>query len=194
MLLIAFADTFQNIDEWLFLFINNGLSNPLFDKIMPLSREATTWLPLYLFLLVFVVMNFGKKTLPFILFVAITITVSDQLSSSVIKYWVARPRPCHNALLMQYAHLLVGCSPSYSFTSSHATNHFAAALFFHTTLKHYLKNWSYLFFLWAAWVSTAQVYVGIHYPFDVIGGGLVGSFIGFGMASIFNRRLGRLML
>ncbi len=189
------ANILNTIKEWdskLFLIINSTLSNSFFDSVLPFCREANTWLPLYLFLFVFMLMNFGKRAWPWILFIALTITVTDQLSSSLIKYWVARPRPCHDVALMQHAHLLVGCSPSYSFTSSHATNHFGAALFIYTTLKHHFKKWSYLFLFWAALVSYAQVYVGIHYPLDVICGGIIGSFIGYGMASIFNRRIGLL--
>ena len=136
-------------------------------------------------------LNFGKKSWMWIILLILTTTVTDQLSSSVIKEWVQRPRPCQNAALMQQGHLLLNyCSPSYSFTSSHATNHFGAAFFIFTTLKLHIGKWGYLFFLWAALVSFAQVYVGVHYPFDVLCGGLVGSFIGYGMASIFNRRVG----
>lgn len=188
-MLLDILNVIKQWDAKLYLVINSQLSNRFFDNVLPLSREANTWLPLYLFLLVFMLMNFGKKAWWWIIFIASTITITDQLSSSFIKYWVARPRPCHDAALMQYAHLLVGCSPSYSFTSSHATNHFGAAFFIFKTLKQYLKKWSYLFFFWAALICYAQVYVGIHYPLDVICGAIIGSFIGFGMASVFSRRV-----
>ncbi len=134
-MLLDFLTTIQQWDAKLYLVINSNLSNRFFDYVLPLSREANTWLPLYLFLLVFMFINFGKKAWWWIIFIALTITITDQLSSSLIKYWVARPRPCHDAALMQQAHLLVGCSPSYSFTSSHATNHFGAAFFFFYNIK-----------------------------------------------------------
>lgn len=190
IMLFDLLNKLKELDAKLFLILNSYFSNSFFDTVMPLSREPSIWLPLYLFLFVFIGMNFGKRAWLWILFIALTATITDQLSSSLIKYWVQRPRPCHDVSLMMHAHLLVGCSPSYSFTSSHATNHFGAAFFIHKTLNRYFHNWSYLFFFWAALVSYAQVYVGIHYPFDVMCGGIIGGFIGYFMGSIFNRRVG----
>jgi undecaprenyl-diphosphatase len=75
---------------------------------------------------------------------------------------------------------------SSSFTSSHATNHFALAAFFYFTLKKYFNKWGLLFFCWAFMICYAQVYVGVHYPFDVICGGIIGFSIGYGFARFFN--------
>ena len=84
--------------------------------------------------------------------------------------------------------LLNHCPGSGSFTSSHAANHFGLAFFIYLTLKPYLKKWGYLFFLWAATVSYAQVYIGVHYPIDVISGALLGSAIGYFTSLQFNKR------
>ena len=86
--------------------------------------------------------------------------------------------------------LLNHCSGGLSFPSSHATNHFGAAVFIYCTLKKYLGNWSYLFFLWAASICYAQVYVGVHYPTDVLGGAIIGSIIGYIVALIYNKKIG----
>lgn len=69
-----------------------------------------------------------------------------------------------------------------SFTSSHAANHFGLAMFLYATLKNYLGKWMLLFFVWAFFICYAQVYVGVHYPFDILGGAVLGCLIGYGTA------------
>ncbi len=180
-------------DTWLFLKINMVWTNTLLDSIFPWWREAGTWIPLYLFLLVFGLLNFKQKLLPWLLGAAITITFSDQISSKLIKNWVARPRPCQEGYLSGHMRLLLdSCGSGFSFTSSHATNHFALALFFFLTMKPFFRKGSYLFFVWAATIAYGQVYVGVHYPLDVICGSLIGAGIGWITGKMFNSRLGLL--
>src|ERR1700733_8663800 len=83
-------------DHWLFLKINSEWTNSFSDSIFPWWREANTWVPLYLFFIVFSLMNYKKRAIPWILFVVITLTITDQLSSTLIKNWIARPRPCRD--------------------------------------------------------------------------------------------------
>lgn len=173
-------------DTWLFLKINTECTNSFFDNALPVWRDANTWLPLYLFLLTFTFLNFGWRGWPYIVFIAITITISDQISSNFLKDWINRPRPCNDESVKYAMRLLLNrCPSSGSFTSSHATNHFAAAVFFYCTLRPYFKKFIYLFFFWAGSIAYAQVYIGVHYPADVIGGAILGSLIGFTMAFIF---------
>lgn len=172
-------------DESLFHFINGEMHNYVLDIIMPYWREKLLWAPLYLFLVFFMVMNFKIKGLYFLLFVIAIITISDTLSSQVIKKTYERDRPCNNIYLKKKVNLLVDCGPGYSFTSSHATNHFAIAVFFILTLGRMIKWIKWPFILWAASISFAQVYVGVHFPLDVIVGALLGSFIGFWVSVIY---------
>jgi undecaprenyl-diphosphatase len=186
--LLTFLHTLIEWDKWLFLKINNDWTNSFLDSIFPWWRDQNTWLPLYLFLLLFLLFNFGWKVWPYILVVIITIVITDQLSSSLFKNWINRIRPCHEVSLKDQVRLLTSyCPGSGSFTSSHATNHFGAAWFFFLTLKPYFKNWSYLFFFWAATISYGQVYVGVHYPLDVIGGAILGSCIGVIIATFYKK-------
>jgi len=178
-------------DRYLFLKINTIWTSSFLDSILPWWREANAWVPLYLFLIVFAILNFKKQTLPWLLFVAVTLTLTDQISSSLIKNWIARPRPCRDEFLMNQVRLLLNnCSGTYSFTSSHAANHFGFAVFICITLQAVFKKWRYLFLVWAATICYAQVYVGIHYPLDVFCGGLLGCAIGFMTATFFNKKIG----
>jgi membrane-associated phospholipid phosphatase len=109
------------------------------------------------------------------------------VSSGLLKGYFNRTRPCGEEALMGHLELLLNrCPTSGSFTSSHATNHFGAAMFIYITMKEVFKKNGLLFFLWAASICYGQVYVGVHYPSDVIGGGILGCVIGYVMALIFN--------
>lgn len=186
----SFLDTLKAIDTWLFLKINGQWTNSFFNGIAPVYRDMVTWMPLYLFLLVFILINFGVKAWPWILALIVTVVITDQ-GSNVIKDLVGRTRPCNDDAMTPYIHLLLNrCPGSKSFTSNHASNHFGAAWLLYITLKPFIKKWAGLFFVWAATVSYAQVYVGVHYPFDVLGGAVFGSLVGYGIACLFNRFIG----
>lgn len=188
----GFIQNILQADHWLFNKINQDWTSPAADLIFPFLREAELWVPLYLFLLVFITMNFGKKGWRWVFLLIITAALSDQISSSGIKHLIFRLRPCHSPELADTIHILVGyCPVSSSFTSSHACNHFAAAWFIFLTLRHTSKWW-WLVFAWAFLISYAQVYVGVHYPVDVLGGALAGSLIGWLMARLFKRLSGTL--
>jgi len=186
----SFLDTLKAIDTWLFLKINGQWTNGFFNSIAPMYRDMVTWMPLYLFLLVFILLNFGMKAWPWILALIVTVVITDQ-GSNVIKDFFGRTRPCNDDAMAPYIHLLLNrCPGSKSFTSNHASNHFGAAWLLYLTLKPYIKKWAGLFFVWAATVSYAQVYVGVHYPFDVLGGAVFGTLVGCGIAYVFNRFIG----
>jgi membrane-associated phospholipid phosphatase len=186
--------TINTWDTWLFLEINRVWTNGFLDSLFPWYRDETTWIPLYFFLVVFTVANFGwKKALPWIIAVVVCLTLSDQISSKLIKAFFHRPRPCRDPVIAQYGRLLLNyCPGNASFTSSHAANHFATCTFFFLTLKPFLKRYAYLFLFIAASVSYGQVYVGVHYPLDVLGGALVGYAIGRFIAAVYRRQFGGL--
>ena len=192
-LLLAAPEWLIRADRKLFALINQQLSHPFLDAIFPWWRETITWTPLYLFLLIFVIANAKKSSLPWIIMALITILLSDQISSSIIKPIFARLRPCNEPELAGSVRLLLdGCGAGYSFTSSHATNHFAIAAFLMITLQNWLKGYGWIFLLWAGTVAYGQVYVGVHYPLDIVGGALLGSGIGFFTARFYTKRLGGL--
>ncbi|RYD83403.1 MAG: phosphatase PAP2 family protein [Sphingobacteriales bacterium] len=176
------------LDKYLFTVINSKWSNGFFDATLPYIRNQYTWGPLYLFLIVLVLFNFKKNAGWWILFFVGTAVLTNFVSADLIKENVMRLRPCHDPEMAENVRFLLSYKPkSSSFTSSHATNHFGLAAFFYYTLKNYIGKWGLLFFAWAAIIIYAQVYVGVHYPFDVVCGALIGFILGYLSASSFNK-------
>jgi membrane-associated phospholipid phosphatase len=184
-------DELLTYDRHLFKVINYQWSNSFFDWLMPWLRNSTMWNPLYLFIILFTAINFRKTGWWLILFAAGTVILSDFVSSKIIKENIIRMRPCNEPGMAGWVHVLVGYRPqSSSFTSSHAANHFSIAMFLYLTLKSRFNEWPLLFFLWAFSISYAQVYVGVHYPLDILCGGLIGILIGYLTGKSFNRNYG----
>jgi undecaprenyl-diphosphatase len=158
---------------------------------MPYLRNSFYWAPLYLFLLVFAPLNFKSRGWWWILFFLCTICITDITSSRIIKETFERLRPCQDPDFLEHVRLLVNrCSGGYSFTSSHAANHFGMATFLYMTARPLIRNWALLAFLWAAAICYAQIYVGVHYPFDILGGAFVGVLAGLITGRFFNKRFG----
>ena len=174
-----------NLDYHLFILINSNWSNSFFDFVCPLLRNKYIWLPFYVFLFSFFIINFKRKGWLIIVFLIVTVTCADQISSHVIKPAVKRIRPCNQEILGDKVRMLVNCSNSYSFPSSHASNHFAAALFLIALFAGKRKWLMILLVLWAFAISYSQVYVGLHFPFDILGGAVIGSIIGWAGGRFF---------
>jgi hypothetical protein len=118
------------LDQQLFLIINQKLTNSVFDVVMPFMRYSTNWVPLYVLIIAFAFYKLKQKAFIWIFFAICTIVLTDQLSSHVIKPFIARARPCADINFSSQVRLLVAhCSGGYSFTSSHACNHFGIAIF-----------------------------------------------------------------
>lgn len=183
----------KQFDYHLFSKMNGQWHTRFFDKLVPFIREPFVWIPFYFFLVLFTVINFKKRGWYWTLFFMLNAAISDYLSSTIIKDNFVRLRPCHDPALADRIRFLVSyCPTSSSFTSSHAVNHFAAAMFIFTTFKKPVgSKWAFVF-IWAFVIAYAQVYVGVHFPFDVFCGAIVGLIIGYLSAYIFNRKIGLL--
>lgn len=178
-------------DKNLFRLINGKWHSAVMDTLMPQFRNAPFWMPLYLFLLLVVLINYKKTGWIWALFFFAVAGISDVISSHIIKTFIHRVRPCNAADMVDGLRVLVNYRPqSYSFTSSHAFTHFAMATFFYLTLKNYFGRWMLLAFAWAFLISYAQVYVGVHFPLDIAGGALIGILVGYLSGKLFNTQFG----
>jgi undecaprenyl-diphosphatase len=178
-------------DKWLFVKLNSGWTNPVFDTMLPFFRDSVFWAPLYLFVLVFMAVNYGRKGWWWSLAFICTVALTDMIGARVFKEGFQRIRPCHDPVLANHVRLLLKhCSDSFSFVSNHAANHFGIASFAFLTFRGVFKKWMYLAFVWAFFIAYAQIYVGIHYPLDVLGGAILGIAVGHLTASLFHRKWG----
>ncbi|MES1198197.1 MAG: phosphatase PAP2 family protein [Chitinophagaceae bacterium] len=177
-------------DKWLFIQINNYWTNPFFDTVMPFIRNPLVWAPLYLFFLLFVLLNFKTKGLWWFVLVLSTVALTDLTGTYIFKHSFQRLRPCSDPDFIGHVRLLLKHCGGYSFISNHAANHFGMATFIFITLRHNFRNWAWIAILWAACIAYAQVYVGIHYPLDVFCGALLGMIFGLSMGVFFNKRFG----
>ncbi len=158
---------FISIDTQLFLILNRGIVNPVFDIIMPFITESDNWkIPIVIIWLSLIIFG-GKKGRIAALLIVFVITLSDQLSSSVIKPLVGRVRPCFE---LENARLIIHQSHSSSFPSSHAANMSAAATLFSVLYSRY----TWIFISIAIFVAYSRIYVGVHYPADILAGGILG--------------------
>jgi len=172
-------ETFQYLDTQLFLFLN-GLHNGFWDFVMYWLSNIFIWIPLYIYLLYLIYKHYKKNFLLILLAFVLLVSASDLISVHLFKNVFMRLRPCHNPELEGLVHLVKGhCGGQYGFISSHATNHFAIATFFSFLLGHRIKYFSPLIFIWAAVIAYSRIYLGVHYPGDVIAGAIAGSLIGF---------------
>ncbi|GAC1482260.1 MAG: phosphatase PAP2 family protein [Flavisolibacter sp.] len=180
-------------DKHLFSIINGKWHNSFFDWLMPYVRQSEIWIPLYLFLFFFVLLNL-RKCGWFILFCICTVALTDLISSHLIKSSITRIRPCGDPELVGMVRFLVAyCPQSSSFTSSHAANHFGMAAFVSTALKPLIGPWIYLTYFWAFLIVYAQIYVGVHFPLDVIAGAIIGLVIGVMLGLQYLKKSGNLI-
>jgi len=161
-------------DITLFRLINGQGHNYFLDWFMLFMTDLKNFQYVLPVLVVWVLVREKKAGIVFLVFIGLTLAITDPFSSRLLKDWLGRVRPCH---VLEEVRLLTDCNTSYSFPSSHAVNIFAAAFF----LSQPLKKLSPLFFGIAGIVGFSRIYIGIHYPLDVIGGAAIGLLIAWPM-------------
>ncbi|MCK6617407.1 MAG: phosphatase PAP2 family protein [Cyclobacteriaceae bacterium] len=166
-------DTLLELDKQLLLWLN-GFHAPWLDPIMLLLTKTIAWLPLFGLLLYVVIKDYRKESWRVLLAITLTIVLADQLTSSVMKPFFARLRPSRDPELTGLIHLVNGFkSGLYGFASSHAANSFGVAMLFWLLYKQ-RRKWIWTLFIWAGFLSYTRIYLGVHFPGDIVVGALVG--------------------
>lgn len=151
----------------------NGLHTPALDQVMFYSSQTYIWIPFYAVLIYFVIRRFGKQAWIPIIAITLTIALSDQLTSGVMKPWFQRYRPTHDPTIENIHTVNDYKGGKFGFASSHAANTFALATFFWLLFRD-RRQWVSALFLWAVFVTYTRIYLGVHFPGDVLVGALVG--------------------
>ena len=165
-------------DTQLLLAVQETGGNTLADRLMLALREAKTWIPLYAFMVWWAWRHARPQALIFVFLSVAAVGMADFVSASVLKPLAGRLRPCQEPELEGVMRVLKGCGGQYGLPSSHASNHFTLATFWYWAIRQLKgQRWTWLFG-WAFLIGYAQVYVGKHYPLDIVGGAILGVYLG----------------
>lgn len=162
----------QQWDEVLFLYLNSHRLDWL-DPIMKTLTGTFIWIPLYAFLVYLIFKAYGMKSFWYVGFIVLLILMADKFTSGFMKPFFERLRPCHDPRWEGMINTYAGCGGKYGFASSHASNTFAIASYMFLVLRGKIRAMGWLF-LWAGVISYTRIYLGVHYPADILVGALVG--------------------
>lgn len=177
-------DQLIQYDQELFLYLNN-LGSESWDNLWLIITNKLSSIPLYLVLFFLIYKKLGWKGLLLMVFViAAMITFTDQITN-LFKYGVQRPRPCRAEGVMDFTRFIAPRCGRYGFFSGHASNSMAVAIFAGLLLKPYYKNLIFILLVWSSIVAYSRIYVGVHYPLDILCGATFGMLSGYGFFKLY---------
>lgn len=177
---MGLIDTLIELDKILFLKINS-LHNAVSDNLMVFASNKYVWIPLYALFIYLIIKRFKFKSWIIILAIVVSIALADRITSGFFKPTFQRLRPCHNPELQTFIHSPNNhCGGQYGFVSSHAANSVAFAVCVYLLFSYKRRKNIYLLIIpWAIWVSISRIFLGVHYPADILLGGFIGGICGF---------------
>lgn len=183
-------ETIEQLDRSIFLALNS-YHNDWLDVIMWHISGKLEWIPFYILLIYLVIKKFGKQSVIILSAAVVLIVLCDQVSVALFKNTFQRYRPCHNLEIADMVQLVNNkCGGKFGFVSSHATNTFGLATFIGLLFN---RKALFIMFIWASIVSYSRVYLGVHYPLDVLGGAILGIVLAysvyFWMINLFKEKL-----
>ena len=181
----------QALDRHLLLLINRA-HTPALDALMVFASNRNVWFPAYALLIGLLIYVFRRRALWLLPLLILAVSLADSITSRLFKPYFGRLRPCHDSGLTALLHLPDGCGGQFGFLASHAANSFALAVFLALALPpRRFRVLQALTFLWAGLLSYSRMYLGAHFPSDVLGGAAVGALLGWGAAAVFNKYFSR---
>ena len=183
-------EALREIDRELFIFLNNN-HNEFWDPIMILISERFFWFPAYLALIIYLIYTFRRRGLAKLVMALIAVGAADVISSRIFKPNFARLRPCHDPDLSEVINIVSGCGGQFGFISSHSSTTFALATFMFLVLPPQYKWFKITLLVWAAVISYSRIYLGVHYPGDVLAGALLGASMAWICEKFYQRVLRR---
>lgn len=179
----AMLDAIIDFDKRLLLLLNSW-NAPWLDQIMMALTNGVYWLPLFLLIIGAIIYRYKLNAIIVFVYLIIVIVLTDQISSSIIKPWIGRLRPSHDPDLKDLVHIVNNYRGGlYSFVSSHATNAFGVATFLFLAVRSRVR-WIWVMFIWASIFAYTRIYLGVHYPLDILCGGVLGAFIAYAIAQL----------
>jgi undecaprenyl-diphosphatase len=167
------------LDRQLLLAINHAHTGFL-DRVMTLASDRWVWFPAYAVLIAWLIYYFRRRAVLLLPLVLAAVALADSITSRLFKPYFGRPRPCHDAVIFTQLHLPDGCGGQFGFLSSHAANSVALAVFLAIALPAgRFRILKIGIFVWAILLSYSRMYLGAHYPTDVLGGAAVGGLLGW---------------
>ena len=171
---MEFLQKILTADTEFFLFLNS-FHDQFWDAVMLMITRQETWLPFFLVIIFLIIKKYRAKSILILIMISVTVLLSDQLSV-LLKETVQRLRPVHDPQIEDLVHNVFRKGGLYGFVSSHAANTFAIFYFTHRLFKN--KGCSFLLLFWALLMSYSRIYLGVHYPLDILGGAVLGILAG----------------
>lgn len=170
------------------LLVINRAHFPALDVVMVWASNRLVWFPVYAVLIGWLIYHFRRRAALLLPLVVAAVALADSITSRLFKPFFGRPRPCHDAVLFAQLHLPDGCGGQFGFLSSHAANSMALAVFLAVVLPvGRFRQLKIALFSWAVLLSYSRMYLGAHYPTDVLGGAAVGGLLGWGAALLYQQ-------